>query len=81
MGLESYLTCPDGSTVPNPRHLRAAERYLKRSQRRVSRRKQGSHRRRKAVKLLAKAHQWVARARLDFQHKTANPLMERIDTL
>ncbi len=81
MGLDSYLTCSDGSTVPNPRHLRAAEKYLRRCQRRVSRRKKGSRRRRKAVKLLAKAHWKVARQRLDHAHKTVNPLLERFDVI
>jgi putative transposase len=41
----------------------------------------GSNRRKKAVKLLAKAHQKVARQRLDYQHKTVNPLVKRFDVI
>jgi putative transposase len=69
LGLEAFATLADGSAVPNPRVFRVAEMNLRRAQRRVSRRQQGSHRRRKAVRLLARAHQRVRRARADFHHK------------
>jgi putative transposase len=81
LGLESFATLADGSQIANPRILRLAERNLKRAQRRVSRRKLGSHRRRKAVKLLARAHQKVHRARRDFHHKVALSLVRRYDTI
>jgi putative transposase len=81
LGLESFATLADGSQIANPRIFRVAERHLRRAQRRVSRRKQGSHRRRKAVKLLARAHQRVRRARADFQHKTALGLVRQYDTI
>jgi putative transposase len=54
---------------------------LKRAQRRVSRRQKGSRRRRKAIKLLAKAHQHVRRARADCHHKTALALVQHYDTI
>jgi putative transposase len=58
-----------------------AELRLKRAQRRVSRRVKGSHRRRKAVKLLAKAHQKVRRARQDFHHQQARKLVAADDVI
>jgi putative transposase len=81
LGLESFATLADGNQIPNPRIFHVAELNLKRAQRRVSRRKQGSKRRRKAVKLLAKAHQQVRRARADFHHKTALALVRQYDTI
>jgi putative transposase len=81
LGLESFATLSDGSQIANPRHYRKAERALKRAQRRVSRRTQGSHRRQKAVRLLAKAHQKVRRARADFHHKSALALVRQYDTI
>jgi putative transposase len=81
LGLESFATLADGSQIANPRIFRVAERNLKRAQRRVSRRKKGSHRRRKAVRLLAKAHQKVRRARADFHHKVALQLVRQYDTI
>jgi putative transposase len=81
LGLESFATLADGSQIATPRHYRKVERALKRAQRRVSRRKKGSHRRRKAVRLLARAHQKVRRARRDFHHKVALALARQYDTI
>ena len=81
LGLESFATLADGDPLENPRIFRVWEMRLKRAQRRVSRRVKGSHRRRKAVKLLAKAHQKVRRARQDFHHKTALALVRQYDTI
>jgi putative transposase len=81
LGLESFATLADSSQIANPRIFRVAELNLKRAQLRISRRKKGSNRRRKAVKLLAKAHQQVRRARQDFHHKTALALVCHYDTI
>jgi len=81
LGLESFATLADGSQITNPRIFRVAELNLKRAQRRVSRRKKGSHRQHKAITLLAQAYQDVRRARADFHHKTALPLVQQYDTI
>jgi putative transposase len=81
VGLVHLLTRADGAHVPNPRHLRTAERALKKAQRRLSRCKKGSNRRKKAVKLLAKQHQQVRRQRQDFHQKEALALIREYDTI
>src|SRR5258708_5633556 len=81
LGVESFATLANGTPLENPRIFHVAEMHLKRAQRRVSRRKKGSHRRRKAVKLLARAHQKVRRARQDFHHKEALKLVQAYDTI
>jgi putative transposase len=81
LGLESFATLADGSQIANPRIFRVAERALKRAQRRVARRTKGSKRRRKAVRLLARAHQKVRRARHDVHHKVALSLVRQYDTI
>jgi putative transposase len=81
VGLKVFLITADGETVPNPRCYRTAEKQLAKAQRRVSRRKQGSHRRRKAVALLKRTHQKIARQRRDFHHKTALALLQQYDTI
>jgi putative transposase len=81
MGLESFATLADGTPIHTPAYYRRAEAYLRRCQRRVARRKKGSHRRRKAIVLLAKAHQHIARQRRDFHHKEARTLVERYDAI
>jgi putative transposase len=81
VGLASFATLSDGTSIFNPRWYRKAERRLKTAQRCVSRRKKGSHRRRKAVVLLARAHQKVQRQRQDFHHKEARKLLAAHDTI
>src|SRR5215472_11105691 len=81
VGLKVFLITADGVMVENPRHYRMAERRLANAQRRVARRHKGSHRRRKAVRLLARAHQQVRRARADFHHKAALALVRQYDTI
>jgi putative transposase len=81
LGLKSFATLADGTPIFNPRCYRKAEAYLRRCGRRVARRKKGSHRRKKAITLLAKAHQHVARQRQDFHHKEALKLVRENDVI
>jgi putative transposase len=71
VGLNHFYTDSDGSTVPNPRHLRKSEKALKRLQKRVSRKKKGSSNRKKAINKLGRKHLRVSRQRKDFAIKTA----------
>jgi putative transposase len=81
VGIESFATLSTGEQIENPKFLRASEKDLKKAQRRVSRRKLRSNRRKKAVKLLAKQHQKVARQRKDFHFKVANRLVKDFRTI
>jgi putative transposase len=81
LGIEAFATLSNGARIFHPGWYRKAERALKTAQRRVPRRKKGSNRRRKAVTLLAKAHQKVARQRRDFHHKTALTLVRKNDAI
>jgi putative transposase len=81
VGLENFATLSNGETIPNPRHLKAAEKRLKTAQRAVSRKKRRGANRRKAVQLLAKHHLKVKRQRQDFAHKTSLNLLQRFDEI
>jgi putative transposase len=81
LGVESFATLSEGAMIHNPRCYRKAEAYFRRCQRRVARRRKGSQRRAKAVKLLAKAHQHIARRRRDFHHKEARKLVRAYDVI
>src|SRR5215469_4421480 len=81
VGLKSYYTTSDGTTVANPRYFRKAEQRLKRLHRHLSRKKKGSANRKKARKQLAKAYLKVSRQREDFARKTANALVSSSDFL
>jgi IS605 OrfB family transposase len=71
------VVASDGSTetVPNPRHLRAAERRLARVQRQLSRKRDGSANRAKARHRVAVAHRRVRDRRADQHHKLALRLL------
>ncbi len=77
VGIKTFATLSNGEQIENPRFLRNRERELKKAQRRVSRRIKRSNRRKKAVCLLAKKHQQVARQRRDFHFKEANKLAKK----
>ena len=81
LGLTDYATLSGGSKgrnskVPNPRHYRRALAALKRHQRDLLRKKKGSSNRAKARLRVARAHERVANARHDFQHKLSRRLVD-----
>jgi putative transposase len=79
VGLKSFYTDSEGTTVANPRYLRKAEKKLKRRHRRVSRKQKRSQNRKKAIKRLAKGHLKVQRQRKDFACKQASTLVKSSD--
>ncbi len=81
MGLENFATLSNGEAIPNPRHLKAAEKRLKTAQRSVSRKQKRGANRRKAVVLLAKQHLKVKQQRADFAHKTSLDLLRQYDEI
>jgi putative transposase len=82
VGIENFATLSTGEAISNPKYLRESERELKTAQRRVARRSnRRSKRRGKAVKLLAKKHQKIARQRADFHHKTALKIVQEFDRI
>jgi putative transposase len=81
LGIESFATLANGTPIENPHLFRVWEMNIKRAQRRASRRVTGSNRRRKAVRLLAKAHQQVRRARQAFHHQEARKLIQAYATI
>ena len=81
VGTTWFAITSNGEFVENPRYLDKSLSKLAVQQRTVSCRKKGSKRRKKAVKLVAKTHQKIRRARLDFQHKTARKLVNEYDVI
>jgi putative transposase len=69
MGLTHLAIDSDGKKEANPRFLKKAYWNLRKKQKALSRTKKGSKGRAKARLILAKAHERVANAREDFQHK------------
>ena len=76
VGLPHLAITSKGEKVVNPRFLKNALQNLKRKQKALSRCKKDSKGRAKARLLVAKAHERVAFARNDFQHKLSKQLVD-----
>lgn len=76
MGLTHLAIDSTGRKVPNPRFLKLARANLRRKQKALSRCQKGSKGRAKARIKLAKAHERLANARADFQHKLSRQLID-----
>ncbi len=76
VGLTDTAITSTGVKTGNPRFIKNAQRNLKRKQKKLSRCRKGSKGRGKARLLVAKAHERVAFARNDFQHKLSRQLVD-----
>lgn len=76
MGLSHLAIDSTGRKIANPRFLKQAQHNLKRKQQALSRCQKGSRRRAKARLLVAKAHERLANARHDFQHKLSRQIVD-----
>ena len=76
LGLSHLLIESNGHKEENPRFLKRAYANLRRKSKALSRTKKGSKGRAKERLQLAKAHEKVANARADFQHKLSRRLID-----
>ena len=76
MGITDLAVTSNGYKTGNPRFLKNAYWNLRRKQKALSRCNKGSKGRTKARLLLAKAHERVANARNDLQHKLSRQLID-----
>jgi putative transposase len=63
LGVKTLATLSDGTTIPNPRHLKRQLKKLKRFHRAVSRKRKGSQNRKKAVRRLGRLYRKVGHQR------------------
>ncbi|HEY2532297.1 MAG TPA: RNA-guided endonuclease TnpB family protein, partial [Xanthobacteraceae bacterium] len=76
VGLTHVVIESTGCKTGNPRFVTRSERNLRRKQKSLSRKRKGSKNRAKARHIVASAHERVANARGDFQHKIARRLVD-----
>ncbi|CUS49363.1 putative transposase [Idiomarinaceae bacterium HL-53] len=76
MGLTHLAIDSEGNKTANPRFLKRAAANLRHKQKALSRCQKGSKGRMKARLKLAKAHERLANARADFQHKLSRQLID-----
>ncbi|WP_413161708.1 RNA-guided endonuclease InsQ/TnpB family protein [Capilliphycus salinus ALCB114379] len=79
LGLKDFAIVHDGiktSKYPNPKHLAKHERNLKRKQQKQQRKQKGSKSREKARKRVARVHERIGNASLDYLHKLSRKLVD-----
>ena len=79
LGLKDYVTCHNGTdtySIKHPKWLKKHQRNLRHQQKKLSRRKKGSKRRNKARKLVARVHERLSNARIDFLHKLSRQITD-----
>lgn len=80
LGITTFATLSDGSTVPSLRAARKAERRLQIADRAVSRKHRGSKGRRKALLDRRRQHAALTRRRRDYLHKVSALLVRNHDS-
>jgi putative transposase len=81
LGITNYVYLSNGERVENPRFLRRSAEKLARLQAKLAGRAKGSKPWQIIKGKISRLHQFVARARLDFQFKTAHDLFSECDVL
>ena len=77
VGLTTYATLSDGTTLDNPKWLKQHLKLLRRAQQTRSRRKIGSRNYYKANQKVARLHQRVTNSRHDWQHKATRSIVNK----
>lgn len=77
VGLTTYATLSDGTTLDNPKWLKHHLQALRRAQQTRSRRKKGSRNYHKANQEVARLHQRVTNSRHDWQHKATRTIVNK----
>jgi Transposase and inactivated derivatives len=81
LGITNYVDLSNGERIENPRFFRKSAEKLARLQAKLANRIKGSKPGQIIKSKISKLHQFVARARLDFQFKTAHKLFDKCDVL
>lgn len=81
VGVVTYATMSDGTTVDNPRWAGQEATRLQVAQQRLQRAKRGSNNRSARRETVAARHRKIANRRKDFHHKQAHRLVESYDLL
>lgn len=81
VGIESFATLSNGSSIANPRFLKKSEKRLAKAQRKKDQLPKGSLERKQCAKAVAKIHNKVKNQREDFCHKESKKLVNEYQTI
>jgi len=81
LGVTSLIALSTGEKVASPKNFKAKRAKLRKAQKALSRKQKGSNNRHKARLEVAKVHQEITDARLDFLHKLTTRLVRENQTI
>lgn len=81
LGVTSLVALSTGEKIANPKSFKAKRRKLKKVQKALSRKQKDSSNRNKARLKVAKVHQQISDARIDFLHKLTTQLVRENQTI
>ncbi|WP_198536461.1 IS200/IS605 family element RNA-guided endonuclease TnpB [Paenibacillus sp. DMB5] len=81
VGLKTFATCSNEMVYENPKFFRKKEQKLAQLQRILSRRKVGSNRWNKQRVKVARMHESITNARMDFLHKVSTDIVKKHDII
>ena len=79
IGIKTFLSGSDGSTVVNHKFFRKSQAKLAKAQKNLSSKKKGSVRSKKAKLKVARIHNNIANRRKDFIHKETTKIIDNFD--
>ncbi len=79
LGVKNLATTSEGEFIEHPKFLQRLEKRLKREQKKLSKKEKGSNNREKQRKRVAKIHEKIRNARIDFLHKLSRYLVNNYD--
>ncbi len=80
-GLNTFLTCFDGSKIESPQFLKQSLNIVKKASKHHSKKLKGSANRERARKNLVRKHEDIANSRRDWFWKLGHELTNRFDVL
>lgn len=80
-GLNTFLTCSDGSKIESPQFLKQSLNIVKKASKHHSKKLKGSANRERARKNLVRKHEDIANSRRDWFWKLGHELTNRFDVL
>ncbi|MBB5323279.1 putative transposase [Anoxybacillus tepidamans] len=81
MGLKHLVILSDGTAYENPKWLRKLEQKLAKEQRKLARRKQGGSNWYKQRMKVARIHEKIVNARMDYLHKLSTEIIKNHDVI
>ena len=81
LGIKTLAVLSNGSSIPNPKWFRNAQKNLRVQQRSLARKVKGSNRQEKQRLIVAKVHEHIRNQRNDYLQKATTEIIQNYDTI